>query len=54
MLSVREAAARLAREDNLLLNYWIATAVAEKVGAAQTAAELLKVRRGGASPDWRI
>ena len=34
-----EEAARLAREDGVSLNQWIAAAVAQKVGAAETAAE---------------
>lgn len=31
--SVKAAAARLAREDGVSLNQWIASAVAQKVGA---------------------
>ena len=49
--SVKEAAARLAREDGVSLNQWIASAVAEKVGAVMTAAEFLRHRSEGASPD---
>lgn len=42
--SVKDAAARLAREDGVSLNQWIAAAVAEKVGAVETAASFLKAR----------
>ena len=48
--SVKEAAARLAKEDGVSLNQFIAVAVAEKVGAIQTAAEFLKRRAEGAKP----
>lgn len=48
--SIKEAAARLAKEDGVSLNQWIAAAVAEKVGAVQTAAALLKQRAGEAKP----
>jgi hypothetical protein len=48
--SVKEAAARLAREDGVSLNQFIAVAVAEKVGAIETAAEFLKRRAGKAKP----
>jgi hypothetical protein len=44
--SVKEAAARLAREDGVSLNQWIAAAMAEKVGAVETAASFLKARAG--------
>jgi hypothetical protein len=40
--SVKAAAARLAREDGVSLNQWIASAVAQKVGAVETAAALLR------------
>ena len=43
--SIKEAAARLAREDGVSLNQWIAAAVAQKVGTVETAAEFL-ARRG--------
>lgn len=39
--SIKRAAARLAKEDGVSLNQWIATAVAQKVGAVETAAEFL-------------
>jgi hypothetical protein len=48
--SIKTAAARLAKEDGVSLNQWIAAAVAEKVGAAETAAEFLKRRAGKAKP----
>ena len=48
--SIKEAAARLAKEDDVSLNQWIASAVAEKVGAVQTAAVILKQRAGQATP----
>ena len=43
--SIKEAAARLAREDGVSLNQWIAAAVAQKVGTVETAAAFL-ARRG--------
>jgi hypothetical protein len=45
-----KAAASLAKEDGVSLNRWIEAAVAQKVGAAETAAELLH-RAAGRSPD---
>jgi hypothetical protein len=48
--SIKEAAARLAKEDGVSLNQWIASAVAEKVGAVQTAAVFLRQRAGEAAP----
>jgi len=38
-LSVKTAAQRLAKEDGVSLNQWIAVAVAEKIGVVETAAE---------------
>ena len=49
--SIKTAAARLAKEDGVSLNQWIATAVAQKVGAVETAAEFLKRRAAGHSLD---
>ena len=49
--SVKQAAARLAKEDGVSLNQWIASAVAEKVGAVETAAEFLRRRAGNARPE---
>lgn len=48
--SVKAAAARLAKEDGVSLNQWIATAVAQKVGAVETAAEFFRRRGEGAKP----
>ncbi len=49
--SIKEAAARLAKKDGVSLNQWIASAVAQKVGAVETAAEFLKRRAGDATGD---
>lgn len=49
--SLKSAAQRLAREDGVSLNQWIAVAVAEKIGAVETAADFLKRRAGGAQPN---
>ncbi len=46
--SVKQAAARLAREDGVSLNQWIATAVAEKIGAVEATALFLRQRAGEA------
>jgi hypothetical protein len=43
--SIKVAAARLAREDGVSLNQWIAVAVAEKVEAAATAAAVAVVAK---------
>ena len=48
--SIKAAAARLAKEDGVSLNQWIATAVAQKIGGVETAAEFFKRRAGGAQP----
>jgi hypothetical protein len=48
--SVKAAAQRLAREDGVSLNQWISIAVAQKIGAVETAADFLKKRAGGATP----
>jgi hypothetical protein len=48
-LSVKKAAQRLAREDGVSLNQWIAAAVAEKIGVVETAAEFFRKRAGKAS-----
>ena len=48
-LSTKRAAARLAQEDGVSLNQWIAVAVAEKVGVVETAADLLRHRAGSAT-----
>ena len=46
--SVKEAAARLAREDGVSLNQWITVAIAQKIGVVETAADFLKRRAGKA------
>jgi hypothetical protein len=48
--SVKTAAARLAKQDGVSLNQWIAVAVAEKVGAVETAADFFKRRAGVSEP----
>lgn len=49
-LSIKTAAAKLAKEDGVSLNQWIAAAVAEKVGVVETAADFFKRRAGKAKP----
>jgi hypothetical protein len=48
--SLKAAAERLAKEDGVSLNQWIATAVAHKVGAVETAADFFKRRAGRDGP----
>ena len=43
-MSLKETAARLAGEDGVSLNQWITAAVAQKIGAVETADEFLKRR----------
>ena len=45
--SIKKAAQRLAKEDGVSLNQWIAVAVAEKVGVAETPADFFKTSRKG-------
>lgn len=53
-LSIKREAERLAREDGVSLNQWIASAVAQKVGAVETAAVFLARRADGvAAADLR-
>lgn len=47
--SIKRAAQRLAKEDGVSLNQWIAAAVAEKVGVVETAAAFFKNRAGKAN-----
>ena len=47
-VSIKRAAQRLAKEDGVSLNQWIAVAVAQKVGVAETAAEFFSRRAGTA------
>ena len=46
--SLKETAIRLAKEDGVSLNQWIVAAVAQKVGAVETAKSFLKERGVGA------
>ena len=48
-LSIKKAAQRLAKEDGVSLNQWIAAAVAEKVGVVETAADFFRKRAGKAN-----
>ena len=48
--SIKAAAAKLAKEDGVSLNQWIASAVAQKVGAIETAAQFFVRRAGKAGP----
>ncbi len=49
--SIKAAAARLAKEDGVSLNQWITSAVAQKIGAVETAADFIKRRAGDARPE---
>ena len=49
--SIKAAAARLAKEDGVSLNQWIMAAVAQKIGAIETAADFFKHRAGNARPE---
>lgn len=49
--SVKVAAARLAKEDGVSLNQFIAAAVAEKVGTLETTTEFLRRRAADAKPE---
>ena len=46
--SLKETATRLAMEDGVSLNQWIVSAVAQKIGAVETADDFLKTRAGTA------
>jgi hypothetical protein len=48
-LSIKKAAQRLAKEDGVSLNQWIAAAVAQKVGVVETAADFFRKRAGEAT-----
>ena len=48
-LSLKEAAARLADEDGVSLDQWIVAAIAQKIGAVQTADEFLEGRAAEAA-----
>jgi hypothetical protein len=45
--SLKATAQRLAKEDGVSLNQWIATAVAQKIGAVETAASFLNRKAAG-------
>ncbi len=45
--SLEKEAARLAREDGVSLSHWVALAVAQKIGAVETAAEFFRRRSQG-------
>ena len=49
--SIKAAAERLAKEDGVSLNQWIAAAVAQKVGAVEAAADFFRRRAGNAQPE---
>ena len=53
-MSIKKAAQRLAKEDGVSLNQWIAVAVAEKVGVVETAADFFKRRAGKATGEGLI
>jgi len=53
-LSIKKAAQRLAQEDGVSLNQWIASGVAEKVGVVETAAEFFKKRASRKTGDQLI
>ena len=48
-VSIKKAAERLAKEDGVSLNQWIASAVAQKVGVVETAADFFKKRAKSAT-----
>jgi hypothetical protein len=48
--STKAAAARLAKEDGVSLNQWISAAVAQKVGAVETAAGFFQSRARTTEP----
>ena len=47
-VSLKDTAVRLAREDGVSLNQWIVAAVAQKIGAVETAQVFLRERAAGA------
>jgi HicB family len=49
-MSLKAAAQRLAKEDGVSLNQWIAVSIAQKIGVVETAADFLKQRAGNARP----
>jgi hypothetical protein len=49
-VSIKRAAERLAKQDGVSLNQWIASAVAQKVGVVETAEKLFAGRSAGGDP----
>lgn len=49
-VSIKQAAARLAKEDGVSLNQWFAVAIAQKIGVVETTAAFLQERAGSAEP----
>ncbi len=47
--SLKDTAVRLARQDGVSLNQWIVAAVAQKIGAVETAEVFLQERAAGAA-----
>ena len=47
-ISLKDTAMRLAKEDGVSLNQWIVAAVAQKIGAVETAEAFLRKRATGA------
>lgn len=47
--SLKDTATRLARQDGVSLNQWIVAAVAQKIGAVETAETFLQARGAGAA-----
>ena len=47
--SLKNTAIRLARQDGVSLNQWIVAAVAQKIGAVETAEDFLRARAAGAT-----
>lgn len=45
--SIKQAATRLSKADGVSLNQWIASAVAQKIGAVETAEAFLRARAAG-------
>jgi len=52
--SLKETAVRLAKEDGVSLNQWIIAAVAQKIGAVETAAEFFVRRAKDADLDTAL
>lgn len=48
-VSLKDTAMRLARQDGVSLNQWIVSAVAQKIGAVETAEDFLRGRATGAT-----